>query len=88
MSTASLHRPTRPTLAAFTALGATLASGSRTVLAWLRQISQTLLVAHDPEPRTAAEVLVWARRIEARGPGFAADLRAAALRSMAEPTEH
>jgi hypothetical protein len=50
----------------------------------LRRIDQWQLESHRFEPKTAQEVLDWAMRIEATDPGFAADLRCAALRSMAE----
>ena len=48
----------------------------------LRQLDAWLLSRHPSEPQSAEEVLTWASRIEATEPGFAADLRAAALRSM------
>ena len=57
-----------------------------TAAAWLiRQLQhwdRSLLSARPEEPRSAEEVLAWASRIEATEPGFAADLRAAALRSQ------
>ena len=57
-----------------------------TAAAWLIQQLQHwdrwLLSARPEEPRSAEEVLAWASRIEATEPGFAADLRAAALRSQ------
>ena len=50
----------------------------------LRRLDQWMLRAEKDEPRTAEDVLAWAKRIEGSEPGFAADLRAAALRSMEE----
>ena len=44
---------------------------------WQQSLSQQ-------EPQTADDVLAWAARIERSEPGFAADLRAAALRSLGE----
>ena len=41
-----------------------------------------LLGSRQQQPQTAEEVLAWADRIEANEPGFAADLRAAVLRSQ------
>ncbi len=38
--------------------------------------------AYRADPRTPEEVLDWACRIEATEPGYASDLRAAALRAM------
>jgi hypothetical protein len=49
----------------------------------LRRIDQWQLASHRYEPQTPQEVLDWAMRIEASDPGFAADLRSAALRTMA-----
>ena len=48
----------------------------------LRQLDRWQLSHQPQEPKTAEEVLAWARRIEPTDPGFAADLRAAALRSQ------
>ncbi len=48
----------------------------------IRKLDDWLLNARQQEPQTAEEVLAWARRIESREPGFAADLRAAAHRSL------
>ncbi|MCK6420177.1 MAG: hypothetical protein L6Q73_04630 [Aquabacterium sp.] len=36
------------------------------------------------DPRSTAEVLAWARSIEASDPGFAADLRAAVYRAESQ----
>lgn len=53
--------------------------------AWLVNRLQRLdsweLKRRSDEPRTAAEVLAWASRIEKSDPGFAADLRAAVQRA-------
>ena len=48
----------------------------------LRRLDDWQLRRQRNEPKTAEEVLAWASRIEATEPSFAADLRAAALRSM------
>lgn len=47
----------------------------------LRALDSWLLSTKQQEPQTAEDVLAWASRIEATEPGFAADLRAAALRA-------
>lgn len=47
----------------------------------LRALDSWLLSTKQQEPQTADDVLAWASRIEANEPGFAADLRAAALRA-------
>ena len=52
----------------------------------LRALDRWLLSTRQQEPRNAEEVMAWASRIEATEPSFAADLRAAALRSMDAPT--
>lgn len=48
----------------------------------LRRMDRWQLSLKQAEPRDAEDVLAWANRIEPTEPGFAADLRAAALRSM------
>lgn len=50
----------------------------------LRRLDRWQLGLKQDEPRTAQDVLAWASRIESSDPGFAADLRGAALRSEAE----
>lgn len=52
------------------------------VIKALQRVDGWLLAQRRPEPRTVQEVLDWARRVESSEPGFAADLRAAALRSQ------
>ncbi len=52
------------------------------VIQGIRRFDQWLLSARSAEPQTPQEVLEWARRIEAREPSFAADLRAAAQRAL------
>ncbi len=59
-----------------------LGSLAAAIINRLRKLDNWLLGQDGREPRNAEEVLAWARRIEATEPGFAADLRAAALRSM------
>jgi hypothetical protein len=51
----------------------------------LRRLDRWQLSLQTEQPRDAEDVLAWATRIEKSDPSFAADLRAAALRSM-EPT--
>ncbi len=66
--------------------GATwFASGAALLITALRRLDRWQLGLKQEQPRNAEEVLDWANRIEATEPGFAADLRAAALRSMDEP---
>ena len=48
----------------------------------LRRLDHWQLSLKQEEPRNADDVLAWANRIESSEPGFAADLRAAALRAM------
>ncbi len=47
----------------------------------VRRIDRWQLERAEHEPQTAAEVMELARSVEKTDPGFAADLRAAALRS-------
>jgi hypothetical protein len=49
----------------------------------LRRLDQWQLRSYRDEPKTAQEVLDWAARIEATDPGFASDLRCAAMRAQA-----
>jgi hypothetical protein len=60
------------------------AAGMGLLIDGLRRLDRWQLSLKKEEPRTAADVLDWAARIEHSEPGFAADLRAAALRSDAE----
>ncbi len=48
----------------------------------LRRLDRWQLSLRREKPKSAEDVLAWARRIESTEPGFAAELRAAALRSM------
>ncbi len=48
----------------------------------LRRLDRWQLGLPQQQPRTAEEVLDWSRRIEHSDPGFASDLRAAAMRSL------
>ena len=50
----------------------------------LRRLDRWQLSLNREEPRSVEDVLAWATSIEATQPGFAADLRAAALRSDVE----
>jgi hypothetical protein len=47
----------------------------------LRRLDDWQLNQQRHEPKTAEGVLNWARHVEATDPGFASDLRAAAMRS-------
>lgn len=50
------------------------------LLGAIHRLDRWLVARGRYEPKTRAEVLEWARRMEHSDPGFAADLRAAALR--------
>lgn len=50
------------------------------LLATLHRVDQWLLSQRESGPKSRAEVLEWANRLEPSDPGFAADLRGAALR--------
>jgi hypothetical protein len=58
------------------------ASLAAALAARLHQLDGWLSFTQTTEPSTVEEVLAWAHRVEATQPGFAADLRAAALRSQ------
>lgn len=62
-----------------------LAAGAALLIDGLRRLDRWQLGLQREEPRSAEEVLAWADRIEHSEPGFAADLRAAALRADIEP---
>ncbi|MDT7836315.1 hypothetical protein [Aquabacterium sp. OR-4] len=59
-----------------------LAAAAGAVIGALRRLDQWQLKFSRQEPQTAEDVLAWASRIQSSDPGFSADLRAAALRSM------
>ena len=75
----------RPTRLAIPRASTWLAALAATLIHGLRRIDNWLLSQRQDDPRTAEEVMAWASRIEKTEPGFAADLRAAALRSMSGP---
>ena len=58
-------------------IGFSMINGLRSLKGW--QFNQ-----QHAEPKTAEDVLRWAQRIEAADPGFASDLRAAAMRSIGQ----
>jgi hypothetical protein len=58
------------------------ANGAAMLIDGLRRLDRWQLSAARHAPRTPQEVLDWAGRIEPSNPGFASDLRAAALRAM------
>ena len=61
-----------------------LAAGASLLIDGLRRLDRWQLSQQRVEPRTAADVMAWANRIEHTEPSFAADLRAAALRADLE----
>ncbi len=79
MHTASMTFGRSSRLAAFRP-SALFVSAMAGLLGSLRRLDRWLLARDHCEPKTRAEVLEWAHRIERSDPGFAADLRAAALR--------
>ncbi len=78
MHTASMSfgRPHRGSHRISTVLAGAVAG----LLGWMRRIDRWMLERGHEEPKTRAEVLEWAHRLERSDPGFAADLRAAAFR--------
>ena len=58
------------------------AAGTTWLIEGLRRLDRWQLSLGKQEPRTAEDVLDWAARVEPTEPGFASDLRAAALRAM------
>jgi len=81
MSTASMSfgRPIRVT---FPRSSCWFAHTAAAVIGLLRRLDRWLRDHAADEPKTPEEVLEWARRIEKSDPGFASDLRFAALRAM------
>ena len=71
----------RPTRSAAPRTSIWLATGAAALIQGLRRLDNWLLSQRQDHPKTAEAVMDWARRIEQTDPGFAADLRAAALRS-------
>ena len=92
MSSASvqLHRPTGLGIGLSTLAQATpsapraLWNKAMVALSSLRQLDFGHWLAAEAEPHTPEQVLAWANRIANTEPGFAADLRAAALRAMVD----
>ena len=81
MSNASMTfgRPTRLAIS----LGSTwLATLAAALIQGLRRLDNWMLSQRQDQPKSAEAVMDWANRIEPTEPGFASDLRAAALRSM------
>lgn len=83
MSTASMSfgRPTRVT---FSRHSSWFGGAANALIQLLRRIDRWQLSLAKEEPKTAEQVMAWAKRIENSDPGFAADLRAAALRSQGD----
>lgn len=81
MSTASMTfgRATRTTIPRGSRL---FANGAAVLIGLLRRMDSWQLKQAQAEPKTAEQVLDWARSIESTDPGFAADLRAAVYRSQ------
>ena len=77
----------RPTRWAIPLASNWLAILAATLIHGLRRLDHWLLSQRHDNPKTAEEVMSWASRIEQAEPGFAADLRAAALRSMNGPDQ-
>lgn len=74
----------RPTRVVIPSASAWLAGITATLIQGLRRLDRWQLSLQHADPRTADEVLAWADRIENTEPGFAADLRSAALRADIE----
>ena len=72
----------RPTRIAIPRGAQWFAALTDTVIQGLQRLDQWMLSARHEEPQSPEEVLAWAKRIEHSEPGFAADLRSAALRAM------
>lgn len=89
-ATVQLHRPTRLGIGLSTLAPATssapraLWDKAMLALSSLRQLDFGHWLAAEAEPNTPEQVLAWANRIANTEPGFAADLRAAALRAMVD----
>jgi hypothetical protein len=79
IASTTFGRPARRPLSRPSALFVAVSAG---LIGQLHRLDRWLVERDHPEPQTPAEVLDWACRIEATDPGFAADLRAAALRAM------
>ena len=62
-------------------IGHSLALATAPLTALMRRCS-SWLDSPKREPRTAQEVLAYARRIESSDPGLASDLRGAAMRDL------
>ncbi len=77
-------RPTRLTIPRGSLWFGTLAAAT---INGLRRLDRWQLSLKQAEPSDAESVMAWAARIEATEPGFAADLRAAAMRSMDKPSD-
>lgn len=72
----------RPTRIAMPRGAQWFASLTNTAIQSLRSLDQWLIGFSRQDPQSPEEVLAWANRIERTEPGFAADLRSAALRAM------
>jgi hypothetical protein len=70
----------RPTRVAFPSISSWFAQLTGALISLLRRMDRWQLAARD-EPKTPEQVLAWAMRIQNSDPGFASDLRAAALRA-------
>lgn len=73
----------RPVRLAAIRPSALFVSATASLLAALHRFDEWLLAHREGEPKSRAEVLEWSYRLEQSDPGFAADLRAAALRDEA-----
>ena len=52
------------------------------LIAQIHAFDRWLLSRHQRDPQTPEEILHWANEIESTDPGFASDLRGAAMRAM------
>jgi hypothetical protein len=78
----------RPIRVVLSQLGQWFAGMSAALAERLQQFDGWLANTQPMEANTPEEVLAWAQRIEATQPGFAADLRSAALRALDEASQH
>ncbi len=72
----------RPTRSAAPRASIWLARIAFSMITGMRRLKSWQFNQRHAEPKTAEDVLRWAQRIEATDPGFASDLRAAAMRSI------
>lgn len=81
VSTAVVHVPSNIVPRSAHWLGSVAAA----LIAGIRRVDRWQLARNPASPTSADDVLNWASQIENNDPGFASDLRGAALRSMDRP---